>query len=614
MPIANEECLSTQFLNSLKHLQTIRNYEGEQSKFWHILFKTLITISDADAGMICLRKEQQEWKILVSGPDTPQASEHCKQLAKLIPSAAKQCEKAGCACIAAESSSIIAVNLIVDVKIQKCMALFFLSDTDITEAKNGINALLSVRDIPAQYRLQQSAFEALKIQNRMTDILDILVVLNSQHRFIAAAMTVCNELAARYHCDRVSLGWLEKGYVRVMAMSHTDHFEKKMEAVEKLEIAMEEAMDQNADICFPAPDSGFCISRDHEVYAKSQDVKYLSTFPIREKGKVTGLVTFERNSSPFSSIDLRQLRITIDQLTTRIIELRKRDRWFGARIADWLRRGLSKVLGYEHTWAKLLAIIAAAATAAISLIPVDYRVSSPMILRTDDITYITAPFDGYIDSVGFGPGEIVKANNALVQLDTRDLLLEEAELLAQKNRERREIEKARAAGELADMCIAQARYNQVNAKLDINQHKLSQAIIKAPYKGVIIEGDLREKSGSPIRQGDMLFKIGRIKDIYAEAKVSESEIQNINESSKGQIALASRPQDLFDIEVELVEPSAEVTEKDNVFLVRCRFRDTIPSWFRPGMTGISKINSEKKTILWIVTHRTIDFIRLKLWW
>jgi hypothetical protein len=32
------------------------------------------------------------------------------------------------------------------------------------------------------------------------------------------------------------------------------------------------------------------------------------------------------------------------------------------------------------------------------------------------------------------------------------------------------------------------------------------------------------------------------------------------------------------------------------------------------MTGISKINGGRKTLLWIVSHRTVDFIRLKLWW
>jgi multidrug resistance efflux pump len=248
-----------------------------------------------------------------------------------------------------------------------------------------------------------------------------------------------------------------------------------------------------------------------------------------------------------------------------------------------------------------------------AFIPIRYRVDSPMILRTDDVTYITAPFDGYIDTVEFRAGDIIPANKPLLSLDKRDLLLEESGLLAEKNRQQREIEKARASGELADMCIAQARYDQITAKLDINHYKLDQASILAPYEGVVIEGDLLEKTGSPVKQGEILLKIGRIKDIYAEAKVSEAEIQNIAVGSYGQIALASRPQDQLDVFVKLIEPSAVVGQKGNIFLVRCSFKNMIPGWLRPGMTGVSKINSGNRTLLWIVSHRTIDFIRLKLW-
>jgi multidrug resistance efflux pump len=237
-----------------------------------------------------------------------------------------------------------------------------------------------------------------------------------------------------------------------------------------------------------------------------------------------------------------------------------------------------------------------------------------MILKTDDVTYITAPFDGYIDSVAFKAGDVVSVGKPLLSLDKKDLLLEEAGLFAEKNRGQREIEKARAAGELADMCIAQARFDQAAAKLDVNHYKLSQASIAAPYDGVVIEGDLLEKIGSPVKQGEVLFKIGRIKDMYAEAKVSEAEIQNIIAASPGQIALASRPQNPLDVMVKTVEPAAVTAQKGNVFLVHCSFTKDIPPWLRPGMTGVSKINAGNKTLLWIISHRTVDFIRLKLWW
>jgi hypothetical protein len=32
------------------------------------------------------------------------------------------------------------------------------------------------------------------------------------------------------------------------------------------------------------------------------------------------------------------------------------------------------------------------------------------------------------------------------------------------------------------------------------------------------------------------------------------------------------------------------------------------------MSGIAKINAGERSLLWIITHRTVDFLRLKLWW
>jgi hypothetical protein len=340
----------------------------------------------------------------------------------------------------------------------------------------------------------------------------------------------------------------------------------------------------------------------------------MATLLLRNNNDIVGVCSFERAANALSEAELRHIKITLGLITTRLDDLKKHDRWFGTRMADFIRNKIARLVGYEHTWAKIFAILCSLFILFAAFIPISYRVTSPMIIKTDDVTYITTPFDGYIDTVTFRPGDLIQTGKLLLSLDKKNLLLEESELLAEKNRQEREIEKARAAGELADMCIAQAHSDQVSAKLEINHYKLNQASILAPYNGVVVEGDLLEKIGSPVKQGDVLLKIGQIKNIYSEAKVSETEIHNITSGSQGQISMASRPQDHIVIYVKIIEPSAVVSQKDNVFFVRCAFKDTIPSWLRPGMTGVSKINAGNRTLIWILCHRTVDFIRLKLWW
>jgi hypothetical protein len=32
------------------------------------------------------------------------------------------------------------------------------------------------------------------------------------------------------------------------------------------------------------------------------------------------------------------------------------------------------------------------------------------------------------------------------------------------------------------------------------------------------------------------------------------------------------------------------------------------------MSGLVKLEAGKRTLFWILTHRTVDFLRLLLWW
>lgn len=94
----------------------------------------------------------------------------------------------------------------------------------------------------------------------------------------------------------------------------------------------------------------------------------------------------------------------------------------------------------------------------------------------------------------------------------------------------------------------------------------------------------------------------------------ESDVQQIMGKTNGEIAFVTQPKIKFPVQVQAIEPAA-ITKKDgNVFLVRLKPDDAAPAWWRPGMTGLCKISTEKRTLFWILTHRTVDFLRMKLWW
>jgi multidrug efflux pump subunit AcrA (membrane-fusion protein) len=330
--------------------------------------------------------------------------------------------------------------------------------------------------------------------------------------------------------------------------------------------------------------------------------------------EVVAVCTLERRGEPFGEAELRLLRLCCDQTVPRLDDLKRQDRWFGAKLATYARGKLAALIGFEHTWAKVLAVLVAVALALFCFLPVTYRLEAPVILKTDDVSYLTAPYDGYIAEVHARVGDELAAGDTLLVMDRSDLFLEEAALAAEQNRYQRELEKARADQALADMRISQALLEQASARLDRVRHKLSQAVIRAPAVATVVEGDQMERVGSPVSQGDILFRLGRTDEIYAELEVPEAEIHLVAPPMDGEISLASRPEETFRIDVVRAEPSAVARPEGNVFLVRCDLPEGHAAWWRPGRTGVGKLNAGDRTLLWIFTHRTVDFLRLHLWW
>ncbi len=509
---------------------------------------------------------------------------------------------------------VLGVRLDLEAEERVSVAIFLFHNPSELSAEEAATRLKLVADVPAVYQLVRVVTQAKSDVVQFAETLDLMVLLNEQKRYMGAAMTFCNELASRYRCGRVSLGWLEGGYVRLQAMSHMERFEKKMDAVQVLEAAMEESFDQDEEVVWPQPDGSNAVARDHESFSRGQGTQYMVSLPIRLDDAPVGVLTCERADQSFSELEIRGLRVHCDHAARRLEDLKRSDRWFGARIATAARETLSRLLGMEHTFAKCIGIFVCVALAFLLFGRLNYRVEAPFILRTDDLAYLPAPFDGYINEVPLEVGDQVNEGQVLLTLDTRELLLEESTSIANENRYSREAEKARAQNALADMKIALALKAQAKAGLDLVRYHLDHAQVKAPFAGIVVEGDLDELLGAPVRKGDVLFKVARIEKMYAELEVNERDVHEVAAGATGEIAFVSRPNLKFPVKVDRVDPVAVAKEEGNVFLLRCTFPDEVSDWWRPGMSGVSKINAGKRNVLWILTHRTIDFFRILLWW
>ncbi len=608
----------------VEEIRRIRRTAAEPKDFWPSLVEAMSAAAGAVCGVVLLRGNDGEepWRriaVWAAGNERRGLEPFLDHLASWAERAAADGAGGGLvadlpAAAGGRPQKVVAVRLKTGDETTPCVGLFLLRDGGAERAGEILERLLLIADVPETYRTGLLLEQAKRDVENFSSAVDLMVSLNREKKFLAVALTFCNELAARLRCDRVSVGWLEnEEYVRLRAISHTERFDRKMDAVTTLEAAMEESLDQDDEILLPAPEGSGLITRDHEIYARSQQVAYLASAPLRVDGKAVAVVTCERASGPFTETEIRLLRLCCDLAARRLDDLKRTDRWFGARWYAWTREKLGKLVGVEHTFAKVLALVGAVVLGILVFGRMEYRVEAPFEVHTDMVGYVPAPYDGYIREVFRTVGDPVKEDEVLLELDTRDLLLEEAAAAADQTRYLREAEKARADGDLASMRIARALAEQAAAKLALVRYQIGQSRIRAPFDGVIVEGDLRERVGAPVRQGDVLFRVARPEQMYVKLKVDERDIHEVREGAPGQIAFASRPAEKFPVRVERIDPAAEAVEGKNVFTVRCGLEGEPQPWWRPGMTGVAKVNAGKRNILWIYTHRTIDFLRLRLW-
>lgn len=601
--------------NLLDQLDRLRQHGGSPSEFWTEFVKVGTNLLQAHTGLITVKDIQKDkWQTLVIWPVNGHTLIRRAEISTLIRHVADICISDAYAWDIKGKYHIFGSKIDLRDENRIGIVIFIGDDQFATDPQDLVFKVKMLAGIPQIYQMRREREQARHDALGFVETLDLMVLLNNEHRYLAAAMTLCNEVNARFDCSRVSIGWLKKGYIRVQAISHMERFEKKMDAVQSLETAMEEAFDQDQEILIPKDSRHYSITRDHEHFAASQGIKSILSLPIRLNNETIGVLTCEREEIPFKENEVNVLRLICDQSAQRLSDLKQTDRWFGAKLVDASRRGLGKLFGVEHTFSKLLGILICLILAVMIFGQWNYRVEAPFILQTDDLAYIPSPFDGYIDEVHIQVGDAVAENDPLLTLDDRELLLEESSALADRTRYTREAKKSSARDDLAEMRIAQALKVQTEARLDLIRYHLSNAELRAPFSGIVVEGDLKELLGAPVRKGDVLFKVAKIEKMYALLDIDERDIHELALDQTGELAFVSRPELKFPLKVQLIEPVTVTKEEGNVFQVRCEFTDTVENWWRPGMSGIAKINIGKRNILWIFTHRTINFFRLLLWW
>ena len=468
-------------------------------------------------------------------------------------------------------------------------------------------SLLNLYEMRLALQLRQADFR------RLQTAMETLAAVNRPDRFVSAAMALCNEVAARWQCDRVSLGFLKGRYVKLRATSHTEKFNRKMKLIQDTEAAMEECLDQDLEIVHPADPQATFLARAAGELSRCHGPSYVVSFPLRRDGKPVAILTVERAiDRPMSVEEAESLRLACELCAPRLVYLQEHDRWVGARAVARTGKVLALAVGPKHTWVKLLAIGLLAAILFTCLGKTEYRAEGTFTLEAAQRQVVAAPFDGFLEAVYAEPNTPVEPNTLLATLDTVDLERQLAESRMEQVSYDKQATLAHSQDKFAEEQIAKANAARLAAKISLTRHHISQANLVSPLAGVVLTGDLKRKIKAPVKTGDVLFEVAPLSKLEADVYVPEDQIADVHVGAKGELATAGKAGEHVGFVVQRVNPMAELVKQQNVFRVRVILDDVRP-WMRPGMEGVAKIDVDRRSYLNVWTRTMVNWVRMKLW-
>ena len=505
---------------------------------------------------------------------------------------------------------------------------------NLERARQRLQSMQLVAGYFEMFTLRRSAEQSKQIAESHQHAMQLTSSVAIAEGFQSSANGLCNELATRAGATRVCLGWVKGNRVRVKAMSHTEEFDKKQDLIVQLERVMEECVDQEQVVQFvPNGQSSDNVTRAASALSRSQGGHSVITIPLRRQSEVIGVVTLEfvhgQQISPHMG---RGLGVAVDLLAPQLYDRYTNDRWLITKAGISTREMTKMLLGRQHTLAKVIVISIVTALVSIFAIRPMYHVSPPFEFATISNNSVTSPIDGMIDSVAarednyngrkiirkIKPGDTVKKDEILVELDTREATQNLLRVMGEMAAAQAHMEAARGEGitnpkAAAEAGIYEYEMKKSAAEVGYYQYQIEKAKIRAPIDGVILKGDLEDKLHAPVKQGDVLMEIGNPGNLRAELMVEDRDIHDIHVGQKGRIATHALPDAKYDVTIERVIPVGQAKEGANVFMVYANIDGDPSEAWRPGMSGEARINVEHRTVAWIWTHRLIDFLKLKLW-
>ena len=455
--------------------------------------------------------------------------------------------------------------------------------------------------------------EAARLRVKL--MLQLVGAFLMQRDFRDAAMALVTDVASQLGCDRVTLASLERGRLRVEAVSHASQFDARSNLLTATVGAMTEALDQGEAVVHPSErEERLVVTHAHAELAQLAGGAAVASFPLTHNGQAVGALTLERAHGARFDAQTIELVEGLAGMLGPLLELqRTRHQSLPAHAARKALDLRSRLFGPRHGGLKL----GAAALVLLALFLVfakgAYRVGADARIEGEIQRAITAPFQGYVREAVARAGDAVKKGQIMARLDDRDLRVERARLGSQREQLAQQYRDAMARQERSQVRIVSAQIAQAEAQIALLDEQLARTEVSAPFDGVVVSGDLTQALGAPLERGQVMFEVAPLDAYRIVLQVAEQDIADVRVGQAGELVLTPMPGERYPLKVVKITPVSTAKDGRNVFRVEAELGARADERLRPGMEGVAKIEIGERHIAWIWTRRMVDWLSLRLW-
>ncbi len=471
-----------------------------------------------------------------------------------------------------------------------------------------VRSLHNARRYGAERRVEELD-ALLAVSREITSTLDLDRVMK----------TVANASAALVDIDRCSVAVVQRGKLRLGAVSGVDEINRSEPSIARTTELLEWVYHGGNDVSVTQQADGKIVTDRAEtaekfrVFFEASGMRsYLAMILQDEEGKL-GTIAFEgAESRVFDEEGRDLLQILVNQAT---VAMRNAQLYQQVPLAGFWKpllekqRQLAAIPKYKL---RRRLVIGTVILLALVVLPWNIRLTGTARVLPGRRMALTAAVPGTIASVLHREGDSVKEGDVVATLDDADYQAAAAQARADFDIARNSVAQNQSSGDTSELARSSSRLEEARARAAVAESNLAQTKIRAPATGVLITPHLEERIGQMLGSGAELCVLADTRSAEVEVAIREVDSSLLREGEDVAVKLNSYPSTVFRGKIGRVSPVVREEGEDR-FILADAVLDNGGGMILPGMLGNAKISTGTRRLGFAVLRKPARWFWAKLW-